>query len=70
MRSRTGNVLIIALFLLSVTYRSGAQVLVESVAGIVGNEVIYLSDIENRVLELRSNGNKSQIGRASCWERV
>lgn len=66
MRSRTGNVLIIALFLLSVTYRSGAQVLVESVAGIVGNEVIYLSDIENRVLELRSNGNKSPVSEIRC----
>ena len=35
-----------------------AQKLVESVAAIVGNEVIYLSDVESAVADLRRNGNK------------
>ncbi len=36
-----------------------AQKLVESVAAIVGNEVIYLSDLENTVADLRRSGNKT-----------
>jgi hypothetical protein len=37
---------------------ANSQVLVESVAGVVGNEVIYLSDLENTVTDLIRNGNK------------
>ena len=33
---------------------------------IVGNEVIYLSDIENMILDLRSSGNKSSIENLRC----
>jgi peptidyl-prolyl cis-trans isomerase SurA len=43
-----------------------AQQLVESVAGIVGNEVIYLSDVENNVAQVRSQGDKSPIDRLRC----
>ena len=35
-----------------------AQKLVESIAAIVGNEVIYLSDLENTVSDLRRAGIK------------
>jgi len=35
-----------------------SQVLVESVAAIVGNEVIYLSEIENMILDIRSRDTK------------
>lgn len=35
-----------------------AQKLVESIAAIVGNEVIYLSDVENAMTDLRRSGNK------------
>ena len=40
--------LLIGLFLPGV-FIANAQTLVESVAAIVGNEVIYLSDLENTV---------------------
>lgn len=45
-----------ALMLASIT-TVRSQVLVESVAAIVGNEVIYLSDLENTVAELRRSGS-------------
>lgn len=43
-----------------------AQKLVESVAAIVGNEVIYLSDIESSVADLRRNGNKTSEESLRC----
>jgi peptidyl-prolyl cis-trans isomerase SurA len=43
-----------------------SQVIVESVVAIVGNEVIYLSDIENAVMDLRRNGNRSAVGDLRC----
>jgi len=43
-----------------------SQVLVESVAAIVGNEVIYLSEIENSILDLRSGGNRTATDQLRC----
>ena len=43
--------LVLVCMLLSGVSALKAQVLVESVAAIVGNEVIYLSDIENMIIE-------------------
>jgi peptidyl-prolyl cis-trans isomerase SurA len=43
-----------------------SQVLVESVAAIVGNEVIYLSDIENQVADIKRNGNKTPVEDLRC----
>jgi peptidyl-prolyl cis-trans isomerase SurA len=43
-----------------------AQKLVESIAAIVGNEVIYLSDLENTVADLRRTGNKTPIDNLRC----
>ena len=43
-----------------------AQKLVESVAAIVGNEVIYLSDLENTIADLRRSGNKTPVDQLSC----
>ncbi len=45
---------------------ANSQVLVESVAAIVGNEVIYLSDVENTIADLRRNGNKAPEDELSC----
>jgi peptidyl-prolyl cis-trans isomerase SurA len=44
---------------------SNAQ-LVESVAAIVGNEVLYLSDIESAVADLRRKSNKTPIDELRC----
>jgi peptidyl-prolyl cis-trans isomerase SurA len=43
-----------------------SQKLVESVAGIVGNEVIYLSDVENGVAQEVMNGNKMSPNVLRC----
>jgi peptidyl-prolyl cis-trans isomerase SurA len=43
-----------------------AQKLAESIAAIVGNEVIYLSDLEGAVADLRRNGNKTPIDELRC----
>jgi peptidyl-prolyl cis-trans isomerase SurA len=43
-----------------------AQKLVESIAAIVGNEVIYLSDLENTVADLRRSGNKTPLEELRC----
>ena len=47
-------------------YVVNAQKLVESIAAIVGNEVVYLSDLENTVADLKRNGNKTPIDQLSC----
>lgn len=56
---------LICLFLPGV-FIANSQVLVESVAAIVGNEVIYLSDLENAISDLRRNGNKTPVDQLSC----
>mgnify|MGYP001791524354 FL=1 len=43
-----------------------AQKLVESVTAIIGNEVIYLSDLENTVADLKRSGNKTSIDQLNC----
>jgi len=43
-----------------------SQVLVESIAAIVGNEVVYLSDIEEMVTEIRLRGEKTPIDQLRC----
>jgi peptidyl-prolyl cis-trans isomerase SurA len=43
-----------------------AQVLVESIAAIVGNEVVYMSDLENTLADLRRSGNKTPQDQLRC----
>jgi peptidyl-prolyl cis-trans isomerase SurA len=43
-----------------------AQVLVESIEAIVGNEVVYLSDIENTIADIRRSGNKMPYEELKC----
>lgn len=43
-----------------------AQKLVESVSAIVGNEVIYLSDLENTVADLKRSGTKTPSDELTC----
>jgi peptidyl-prolyl cis-trans isomerase SurA len=56
---------LIVLFMPGV-FIANSQVLVESVAAIVGNEVIYLSDLENSVSDVRRNGSKVPIDLLTC----
>jgi peptidyl-prolyl cis-trans isomerase SurA len=45
---------------------ANSQVLVESVAAVVGNEVIYLSDLENTIADVKRNGNKTPDDELTC----
>jgi peptidyl-prolyl cis-trans isomerase SurA len=56
---------LVTLFLPGV-FVASSQVLVESVAAIVGNEVIYLSDLENTISDLRRSGNRSPVDQLRC----
>lgn len=56
---------LIFLFLPGV-FIANSQVLVESVAAIVGNEVIYLSDLENAIADAKRNGNKTSPDQLRC----
>ena len=43
-----------------------SQKLIESVAGIAGNEVIFLSDVENGVVQETINGNRMSADILRC----
>ncbi len=58
--------LVLAGLLLSGITAIRAQTLVESVAAIVGNEVVYLSDIESTVADARRNGARESVGELRC----
>jgi len=58
--------LTLIIFLLSGTMTLSGQKLVESVAAIVGNEVIYLSDLEGTVADLRRSGRKGSVDKLRC----
>ncbi len=45
---------------------ANSQALVESVAAIVGNEVVYLSELENGVLDARRSDNKTPVDILRC----
>ena len=45
---------------------ANSQALVESLAAIVGNEVVYLSDVENNVLEARRGGMRKPVEEIRC----
>jgi peptidyl-prolyl cis-trans isomerase SurA len=56
---------LIFLFLPGV-FIANSQILVESIAAVVGNEVIYLSDLENTLTDVRRNGDKTPIDQLTC----
>jgi peptidyl-prolyl cis-trans isomerase SurA len=45
---------------------ANSQELVESVAAVVGNEVIYLSDVENTIVDAIRNGSKGSMEDLTC----
>jgi peptidyl-prolyl cis-trans isomerase SurA len=53
-------------FFLPAVFLANSQVLVESVAAIIGNEVIYLSDLETTIADLRRNGDKTPVDLLTC----
>jgi peptidyl-prolyl cis-trans isomerase SurA len=66
MKNKPRLSLIIAIILFSTVYTASSQVLVESIAALVGNEVLYLSDLENQIADIRRNGNKTPVEELRC----
>lgn len=66
MKNKLRFCLVLMIFLLPGVLNVTAQKLIESVAAIVGNEVIYLSDLENAVADLRRSGNKTPVEELRC----
>jgi peptidyl-prolyl cis-trans isomerase SurA len=66
MMKRNFKFYLVLIFMFLPGLAMNAQRLVESVAAIVGNEVIYLSDIENTIADLRRNGNRTPIDELRC----
>ncbi|TFG44603.1 MAG: hypothetical protein E4H43_00070 [Bacteroidia bacterium] len=64
-RSKRSGILAVVGLMLGML-SSNAQTLVESVAAIIGNEVIYLSDIENGVLDMRRGNPRSPVDQIRC----
>lgn len=65
-RNKLRFYLVVITFFLSGTMTLFGQKLVESIAAIVGNEVIYLSDLESTVADLRRSGKKGPVDQLRC----
>lgn len=66
MKLKTRIALTLIILFIPGVMKVSSQKLVESVAAIVGNEVIYLSDIENMVADYRRNGTKMPADQIRC----
>ena len=64
-RTKVLCIIVLSLFTSGVSIIN-SQSLVESIAAIVGNEVIYLSDLEATISDLRRSGNKTPIDELRC----
>jgi peptidyl-prolyl cis-trans isomerase SurA len=58
--------LVLICWFLPGVFIANSQVLVESIVATVGNEVIYLSDLENTITDLRRSGNKTSVDQLRC----
>jgi peptidyl-prolyl cis-trans isomerase SurA len=66
MKQSSGKWILLVFVLLIFNHRVYSQTLVESVAGIVGNEVIYLSDVENSIVQEVAGGNRTSVSTLRC----
>jgi peptidyl-prolyl cis-trans isomerase SurA len=64
-RSRRLGILLVIGLICSIS-AANSQELVESVAAIIGNEVVYLSEIENEVLNARRGDTKTPVDELRC----
>src|SRR5665648_507919 len=58
--------LVLISLLLPGVFTANSQTLVESITAIIGNEVVYLSDLENTIVDLRREGNKTPTDQLRC----
>lgn len=60
------NILLISALLVLAGYSVAGQQVVESIVGVVGNEVIYLSDVEGQVVQLKAERDPTPIDLLRC----
>jgi len=66
MKRSLSSVLIPVFVFMAFMNELNSQKLVESVAAVIGNEVIYLSDVENTVNDQRRSGNRTPVDQLRC----
>lgn len=66
MKRSLSSVLIPVFVFMAFMNELNSQKLVESVAAIIGNEVIYLSDVENTVNDQRRSGSRRPVDQLRC----
>ena len=66
MKRSLSSVLIPVFVFMAFMNELNSQKLVESVAAVIGNEVIYLSDVENAVNDQRRSGNRRPVDQLRC----
>jgi len=60
--------LVVTFLIMQGLFNLYSQVLVESIAAIAGNEVIYLSDLENTIADIKRSGIRTPIDQLRCEE--
>ncbi len=60
------NILLICALLMLAGHSAAGQQVVESIVGVVGNEVIYLSDVEGQVVQLKAERDPTPVDLLRC----
>ncbi|MBE0679195.1 MAG: peptidylprolyl isomerase [Bacteroidales bacterium] len=60
------SILLISVLLMLAGYSAAGQQVVESIVGVVGNEVIYLSDVEGQVVQLKAERDPTPVDLLRC----
>ena len=60
------NIIIGCLMAIFAVYEAAGQQVVESVVAVVGNEVIYLSEIEGQVVQLKAERDPTPVEQLRC----
>jgi peptidyl-prolyl cis-trans isomerase SurA len=60
------RIFILSALMMLAGYSAAGQQIVESIAAVVGNEVVYLSDIEGQVMQLKADRDPTPIEQLRC----
>ncbi len=60
------NIFLISALVMLAGYSAAGQQIVESIVGVVGNEVVYLSDIEGQVVQLKAERDPTPVDLLRC----
>ena len=60
------KIIILAALMMLAGYSAAGQQIVESIVAVVGNEVIYLSDVEGQVMQLKAERDPTPVEELRC----